>query len=70
MPHAKLWRLEEREATLLDKVFEMDKRLDQPRNRIDNLNWRRELRQRDEAVEQLKFNRTVIEAHAKADQQR
>jgi hypothetical protein len=65
-PHVELVRLEEREATLLGKVFEMDKWLDQPRNRIDNLYWRRVLRQRDEALEQLRFNRTLIEAHRKA----
>jgi hypothetical protein len=58
-----LLRLEEREATTLGRVFEMDKWLDDPRNRIDNLRWRRVLRERDETLEQLRFNRTLIEAH-------
>ena len=69
-PHAELSRLEGREATLLGRVFDMDKWLDQPRNRIDNIHWRRELRQRDEAVEQLRFNHTQIEAHREANGQR
>ena len=61
--HAELSRLEEREATMLARVFEMDKWLDQPRNRIDNLRWRRELSRRDETLEQLRSNRALIEAH-------
>ena len=63
LPHAKVLRLEVRENTLLGKVFEMDKWLDDPGNRADQLRWRRVLRNRDEAVEQLRFNRTLIEAH-------
>ena len=66
VPHAELLRLEEREATMLAGVFEMDKWLDQPRNRIDNLRWRRVLRERDETLEQLRFNRALIEAHKEA----
>ncbi len=61
--HAKLLRLETREHTLLGTVFEMDKWLDTPDNRTDQIRWRRLLRERDEAVEQLRFNRTLIEAH-------
>jgi hypothetical protein len=68
--HAKLLRLEVQESTLLDKVFEMDKWLDDPNNRADELHWRRVLRERDEDVEQLRFNRTLIEAHKEANQQR
>lgn len=68
--HAKLWRLETREHTLLGKVFEMDRWLDQPHNRADDLHWRRVLRRRDEAVEQLRFNRTLIEAPKEANRQR
>ena len=60
--HAKLLRLEVRESTLLGRVFEMDKWLENPSNRADQLHWRR-LHERDEAVEQLRFNRTLIEAH-------
>src|SRR5215210_538836 len=67
VPHAELLRLEEREATMLAGVFEMDKWLDQPRNRIDNLHWRRVLRERDEALKQLRLNRALIEAHKEAN---
>ena len=70
VPHAKLLRLEVQNGTLLGTVFEMDKWLDNPDNRADQLRWRRVLHQRDEAVEQLRFNRTLIEAHEVADQQR
>jgi hypothetical protein len=67
--HAKLLRLQLRESTLLGTVFEMDKWLDNLNNRVDQLRWRRVLHQRDEVVQQLRFNRTLIEAHNVADQQ-
>jgi hypothetical protein len=67
--HANLVRLETREGTMLGRVFEMDKWLDQPHNRADDLHWRRVMRHRDETVEQLRFNRTLIEAHKEANQQ-
>jgi hypothetical protein len=70
VPHAELSRLKAREEAMLGTVFEMDKWLDQPRNRADDLHWRRVLRQRDETLEQLRFNRTLIEAHKGANQQR
>ena len=70
VPHAELQRLEVRESTLLGTVFEMDKWLDNPDNRADELHWRRVLHQRDETVEQLRSNRTLIEAHKEAAQQR
>jgi hypothetical protein len=60
--HAKLLRLEARESTLLGRVFEMDKWLENPSNRADQLHWRRR-HERDEVVEQLRFNRTLIEVH-------
>jgi hypothetical protein len=63
LAHTKLLRLEVRENTLLGKVFEMDKWLDNPGNRAEQLHWRRLLDERDEVVEQLRFNRTLIEAH-------
>ena len=66
--HDKLLRLEVQEDTLLGTVFEMDKWLDNPDNRADQLHWRRLLRERDEAVEELRFNRTLIEAHKGRDQ--
>jgi hypothetical protein len=65
-----LLRLEAREEAMLGKVFEMDKWLDEPNNQSDNLHWRRVLRERDEALEQLRFNRTLIEAHEEANQKR
>jgi hypothetical protein len=61
--HAELLRLEVREGNLLGTVFEMDKWLDNPSNRAEQFRWRRRLHERDEAVEQLRFNRTLIEAH-------
>ena len=70
VPHAELLRLEVRESTLLGTVFEMDKWLDNPDNRADQLHWRRVLHQRDETVEQLRSNRTLIEAHKVVAQQR
>jgi hypothetical protein len=65
-----LLRLEAREKDMLGKVFEMDRWLDERNNRADGLHWRRVLRERDEALEQLRFNRTLIEAHEEANRQR
>ena len=70
VPHAELLRLEGQQSTLLGTVFEMDKWLDNPSNRADELRWRRLMHERDEAVEQLRVNRNLIEAHKEADQQR
>jgi hypothetical protein len=69
VPHANLRRLEAQNGTLLGTVFEMDKWLDEPNNRADELRWRRLQHERDEAVEQLRFNRTLIEAHEEQDRQ-
>ena len=70
VPHAELLRLKVEESKLLGRVFEMDKWLDNPNNRVDQLHWRRVLHQRDEVLEQLRFNRTLLEAHEEAIQQR
>ena len=70
VPHAELQRLEVQQSALLGTVFEMDKWLDNPNNREDQLRWRRVLHQRDEVVEQLRSNRTLIEAHRVVAQQR
>ena len=70
VPHAELLRLKVREGTLLGTVFEMDKWLDNPNNRADELRWRRLLRERDEVVDQLRFNRMLLEAHEEAIQHR
>jgi hypothetical protein len=67
--HAKLIRLEGRAYTLLGRAFEMDEWLAQPHNRADELHWRRVLRQRAETMEQLKFNRTLIEGRREANRQ-
>jgi hypothetical protein len=67
VPHAELLRLEVREGNLLGTVFEMDKWLDNPSNRADQFRWRRLMHERDEAVEQLRFNRALIEAHKEQD---
>ncbi len=66
--HAQLLRLEMRENTLLGTVFEMDKWLDDPNNRADQLRWQRVLRERDEVEEQLRFNRTLTETHKEPNQ--
>jgi hypothetical protein len=67
VPHAKLLRLQVRENLLLGTVFEMDKWLDDPNSRADQLRWQRVLRERDEVEEQVRFNRTLIEAHRGRD---
>jgi hypothetical protein len=70
VPHAERLRLEVQQSNLLGTVFEMDKWLDNPNNRADQLRWQRVLHQRDEVLEQLRYNRTLIEAHEGAIQQR
>ena len=62
VPHTQLLRLQAQEGTLLVKVFEMDKWLDGPGTRANQPRWWRVLRERDETLEQLRFNRTLIEA--------
>ena len=59
--HAELLKLEDRSDTLLGMVFEMDKWLDDTHNHMNELRWRRVLRQRDELVEELRSTRTQIE---------
>jgi len=63
VPHAELLRLQAQEGTLLVRVFDMDKWLDNPSNRADQLYWQRVLHQRDETLEHMRFNRTLIEAY-------
>jgi hypothetical protein len=67
-PHAKLLRLEMRGSTLLGTVLEIDRWLDDPNNQADQLRWQRVMRERDETVEELRFNRTLIEAHKDQNQ--
>jgi hypothetical protein len=63
VPHTELLRLQAQEGTLLVRVFELDKWLDNPNHRADQLYWQRVLGQRDEVLEQVRFNHTLIEAH-------
>ncbi len=68
VPHAQLLRLRVKENLSLGSVFEMDKWLDDPNNRADQLRWQRVLRERDEVEEQLRFNRMLTETHKKPNQ--
>jgi hypothetical protein len=67
VPHAELLRLVDHSSTLLGTVFEMDKWLDNPDNRADELRWRRLMHQRDEAVEHLRYLRILIDAYKELD---
>ncbi len=58
--HVELLKLEDRSNILLGTVLEMDKWLDTPHNRTDELYWRRVLHQRDEVVEELRSTRAQI----------
>jgi hypothetical protein len=58
--HAELLRLEDRSASLLGTVFMMDQWLDSVDGEADELRVRRVEQQRNEVVEQLRFNRTRI----------
>ncbi len=61
VPHAELLRLEDRSETMLHKVFEMDQWLDSVDGEADELRVRRAEHHRNELVEQLRFNRTLID---------
>jgi hypothetical protein len=58
--HADLLRLEDRSETMLGMVFQMDQWLDNADGEADELRVRRVHHQRNEVVEQLRFNRTRI----------
>ncbi len=60
VPHAELLRLEDHSEIMLGMVFEMDKWLDSIDGQADELRVRRVEQQRNELVEQLRFNRTRI----------
>ena len=60
VPHAELLRLEARSETMLGKVFEMDQWLESVDGEADELRVGRVEQQRNEVVEQLRFNRTRI----------
>ena len=59
-PHAELLRLQNRSETMLGEVFKMDQWLDSVDGEVDELRVRRVEQQRNEVVEQLRFNRTRI----------
>ena len=59
-PHAELLRLEGRSEAMLGMVFEMDEWLDSVDGEADELRVGRVEQQRNEVVEQLRFNRTRI----------
>lgn len=59
--HAELLRLEEHSGTMLGKVFELDQWLESADGEVDELRVRRIEHQRNELVEQLRFNRTRID---------
>jgi hypothetical protein len=58
--HAELLRLKDRSETMLGTVFEMDQWLESVDGEADELRVRRIEHQRNEVVEQLRFNRTRI----------
>lgn len=59
-PHAELVRFRKRGNSLLEKVFEMDRWLDSTDGEADELRVRRVKQQRNELVEELRFNHTQI----------
>ena len=58
--HAKLLRLKDRSETMLGVVFEMDQWLERVDGQADELRVRRVEHQRNEVVEQLRFDSTQI----------
>jgi hypothetical protein len=58
--HAKLLRLKNRSETMIGVVFEMDQWLESVDGQADELRVRRVEHQRNEVVEQLRFDRTQI----------
>jgi hypothetical protein len=59
--HGELLRLEDRSETVLGEVFEMDQWLESVDGRADELRVRRAEHHRDDLVEEIRFNRTLIE---------
>jgi hypothetical protein len=60
VPHAELLRLEDRSANLLGTVFKMDEWLENTDGQADEVRVRRVEHQRNEVVQELRFNRTRI----------
>jgi hypothetical protein len=59
--HAELLRLEDRSERMLGEVFEMDQWLEGVDGQADELRLRRAEHHRNDLVEEIRFNRTLIE---------
>jgi hypothetical protein len=59
--HAELLRLEDHSETMLGEKFEMDQWLESVDSQADELGVRRAQHHRDDLVEQIKYDRMVIE---------
>jgi hypothetical protein len=59
--HAELLRLEDQSEAMLGEVFEMDQWLESIDGEADELRVRRAEHHRDDLVEQIKFNRWLVE---------
>jgi hypothetical protein len=59
--HAELLKLEDHSETMLGEVFKMDQWLESIDGQTDELRVRRAEQHRDDLVEQIKFNRWIVE---------
>jgi hypothetical protein len=59
--HVELLRLENNSETLLGEVFEMDQWLESVDGQVDELRVRRAEHHRADLVEQIRFNRSLME---------
>jgi hypothetical protein len=59
--HAEMLTLEEQSETMLGEVFEMDQWLESIDGQTDELRVRRAEHHRNDLVEQIKFNRWLVE---------
>jgi hypothetical protein len=59
--HAELLRFEDDSETVLHEVFEMDQWLESVDGQADELRVRRAEHHRDDLLEQIKFNRWLVE---------
>ena len=59
--HVELLRLENNSETLLGEVFKMDQWLESVDDQADELRVRRAEHHRTDLVEQIRFNRTLVE---------
>jgi hypothetical protein len=59
--HAEMLRLEDNSETMLGEMFEMDQWLESIDGQTDELRVRRAQHHRDDLVEQIKFNRWLVE---------